>query len=522
MIHPYSYYPGRAAQWWPNKIAFIEGETKVTYSEFDSRISKIANTLIDLGVKKGDRVAVIHQNNISFIESICGAARAGAVIVPLLGILTEKDHVYMASDAEAYVVISSGKETDGRAAALKDKCDSVKHIITHTMSSGTIKYQDILDSTSTKNPKIYGSEDDIAQIIYTSGTTGKPKGVVHTYSSTQSAMSAWVHLTHMTNEDVTLLSLPLSHFGARLMDSGWCVGATGVIIPKPDPQLSMEAIEKHKVTIMILIPTILAMILDHPDIHKYDLSSLRFILYAAAPASATLVRKATQKFGPILHTGWGQTEAYGLNTHLTPREHEEALRSAEWRLISCGREAATDVQVRILDDKGNDVEPGEPGEACIRAPWQAKGYWNLPELTAKTFKNGWLHTRDILKCDKDGYYYVVDRKDDMIISGGYNIYPREVEEVLYSHDAVLECAVVGVPDPKWGEAVKAVVVCREGMKLTEEELIQLCKERLAPYKVPKTIDFVESLPKTSVGKIFRKGVKERYWREKDRFVAGPE
>ena len=522
MIHPYSYYPGRAAWLWPEKAAFIEGEDQITYREFDKQISQMANALLELGIKKGERVAVVQQNTIPFAVSVCGIARAGAVFVPLLGILTEKDHVYMVSDSGARVVISTGEATDERALAINAECQSVEQVITHSGIEKSKNYNDILSDYSIKAPVVRGVENDLAQIIYTSGTTGKPKGVMHSYSSTQAAMFAWVNLSQMNNNDINLLSLPLSHFGARVMDSGWCVGTTGVIIPAAEPMLIMEAIQKHKAGIMLLVPTLLTTILNHPEIDQYDLSHLRFILYAAAPASAALVEKSTKRFGPVLHTGWGQSEAYGLNTHLSPREHEEAVRSANWRLISCGRESATGVQIRLIDEQGEDVKPGEIGQACIKADWQAIGYWNLPELTAESFVNGWFHTGDMLRYDPDGYYYVVDRKNDLIISGGYNIYPREIEEVLYSDESVLECAVIGVPDSKWGEAVKATVVIKDGMDTNEEELIALCKDKLASYKAPKSIDFLDEIPKTSFGKISRKDVKKSYWKDKDRQIGGAE
>ncbi|MDP6708081.1 MAG: AMP-binding protein [Alphaproteobacteria bacterium] len=517
MQHPYSYYPGRAASWSPEKTALIEGEKRRTYAEFDARIGRTANALAAMGVEKGDRVAVLHQNNITFIEQVCGAARAGAVFVPLLGILPETDHAYMVADSGARVVLSSGPETDDRAQALQRLCPAVEHIVVETGERGR---EALLAGASAEAGIVEGHGGDLAQILYTSGTTGEPKGVMHSYASTQAAMSAWVHLIGMTADDVNLLSLPISHFGARVMDSAWCVGATGVLIPGPDPKLSMAAIQEHRVSNMLLIPTILAMLLDHPEVDDHDLSSLRFLLYAAAPAAASLVRRATEKFGPVLHTGWGQTEAYVINTHLTPAEHEAALRGAEGRLISCGREAATNVQLRLVDEDDNPVPPGAVGEACIQAPWQAVGYWNRPELTAERFAGGWLHTRDLLRRDEDGYYYVVDRKDDMIISGGYNVYPREVEEVLYTSEAVLECAVVSVPDDKWGEAVKAVVALRPGAAADAAELTALCKAGLAAFKVPKSIDFVEALPKTSVGKISRRETKARYWADQDRQIGG--
>lgn len=522
MIHPYSYYPGRSAQWWPDKIALIEGEKKITYGELDERISRLANGLARLGVKKGDRVAVLHWNSIRFVEAVCAVARRGAAFIPMLAILTEKDHAYMIADSGSRVVINAAELQAERAIKFKKGLPGVDQVISVQPDDGVLDFEEVLSSGGKEASVVYGRAEDLAQIIYTSGTTGKPKGVMHSYASTQAAMAAWVNMARMTREDINLLSLPMSHFGARLMDSAWMVGAAGVIIPVPDITRIMKAIHDQRCTIMTLIPTILQGILKHPDLERYSLSSLRMILYAGAPASETLVRRATEKFGPVLYTGFGQTEAYGLNTVMTPAEHEEALRSAPHRLISCGREGLADVQVRLVNEHDHDVPVGEVGEACIRAPWQAAGYWNIPELTAETFREGWLHTRDLLRKDKDGYFYVVDRKDDLIISGGYNVYPREIEEVLYSHDAVAECAVVGVPDPKWGEAVKAVVVLKPGEMASEEGLISLCKSRLAPFKPPKSVEFAEALPKTPIGKISRREVKKKYWGDGERMVSGAE
>jgi len=520
MIHPYSYYPGRAAQWGPDKIALIEGEKKISYGELDERISRLANGLSMLGVKKGDRVVVIHWNTFRFVESVCAVARLGAAFIPMLAILTEKDHAYMIADSGSRVVINVAELQAERATKFKKKLPGVDQVISVKPSDGVLDFEEVLSSGEKEAPVVYGRAENLAQIIYTSGTTGKPKGVMHSYASTQAAMAAWVNMAGMTNEDVNLLSLPMSHFGARLMDSAWMVGATGIIIPSPDITQIMKAIHDQRCTIMTLIPTILQGILDHPDLERYNLTSLRMIIYAGAPASETLVRRATQKFGPVLYTGYGQSEAYGLNTVMTPAEHEEALRSAPNHLISCGREGLVDVQVRLVNEQYQDVPVGEVGEACIRAPWQAVGYWNMPELTAETFREGWLHTRDMLRKDEDGYFYVVDRKDDMIISGGYNVYPRVVEEVLYSHGAVAECAVVGVPDPKWGEAVKAVVVLKPGKMAGEEELISLCKNRLAPFNVPKSVEFEEALLKTAFGKISRREIKKQYWGDSERMVGG--
>ncbi|MEK7364957.1 MAG: AMP-binding protein, partial [candidate division NC10 bacterium] len=369
MIHPYAYYLGRAARWYPEHVAVIEGESRLTYRELDARASALARALHSLGVRRGDRVAVLQANNHQFMEALAGSARTGAAFVPMLGILTEADHAYMLADCGARVLIAPAAALGARARALKERVRDLRHVIVVDGSDGTLDYEELLKTHAGEGPVVRGSETDLAQILYTSGTTGKPKGVVHTFASTQAAMFAWVAIAQRRPGDVGLLYTPMSHFAARLMDSGWVAGSTAVILQAPDPVQTFSAIARHRVTHLLAIPTLLQLFLGHPEIDRHDLSSLRFICYAAAPASSTLVRKAIERFGAILHTGWGGTEAYGLNTHMTPAEHQAAIEGHEERLLSCGREGSLGGRVRILDEKGQNVPVGEVGEACVRAPW---------------------------------------------------------------------------------------------------------------------------------------------------------
>ncbi len=512
MIHPYSYYPARAARWYPGNIAVIEGEKRLSYAELDARIGALARALVALGVEPGDRVAVLQANSHQFMVALCASARAGAAFVPMLGILSEDDHAYILEDSGAQVLIAPAAGLAERARALKGRQPALRQLIV-VDGDDEQDYERLLAAHAGEAPLVRGSEDDLAQILYTSGTTGKPKGVAHSYASTQAAIVGWVAMAGRQEGDVGLLYMPMSHFAARLMDSGWVTGSTAVILPAPDPLASFAAIAEHRVTHILAIPTLLQMFLDHPEIDNHDLSSLRFICYAAAPASSGLVRAASQRFGAILHTGWGGTEAYVLNTHMTPAEHLAAVEGHEQRLLSCGREGPLGGRVRILDEAGQDVAPGEVGEVCVRAPWMMARYWNLPDLTAETIVDGWLHFGDLGRWDDDGYMYLVDRKGDMIISGGMNVYPREVEEVLYQHPAVLEAAVFGVADKKWGEAVQAAVALRDGetAKATKaEDILAFAKQHLSAFKVPKGLEIVPVLAKTPVGKISRREVKASY------------
>jgi long-chain acyl-CoA synthetase len=305
------------------------------------------------------------------------------------------------------------------------------------------------------------------------------------------------------------------------MDSAWIGGAALVILREASPKAILDAIAAHGVTFMLCVPTVLRMILDDPAIGEARLNSLRAIVYAAAPAAPALVERAMARFGPVLYTGFGQTEAYGLNTFMGPAEHEEALRRDNARLASVGREYAN-AQIQIADADGVACAPGDVGEIWICAPWMTPGFWRRPELDAERLSGGWLRTGDLGRMGAGGYVYLADRKEDMIISGGYNVYPAEVEHALMVHEAIAECGVFSVPDEKWGEAVHAAVVLRPDRHATEDELIAFAKAKLAHFKVPKRIEFTEALPKTPVGKILRRSLREPYWKDQDREIHGPQ
>jgi len=264
------------------------------------------------------------------------------------------------------------------------------------------------------------------------------------------------------------------------------------------------------------------MLLDHPDAAETDLSSLRIVMYAAAPTSPALVRASLEQLGPVLYTGFGQTEAYGLNTFMGPDEHVAALEAGGDRLVSVGRECAAFAQVRICAEDGSEVERGEVGEICVCAPWATPGFWKRPELDRARLRDGWLRTGDLGRMDAEGYVFLADRMEDKIISGGYNVYPTEVEAALAEHPGVAECAAFGIPDPKWGEAVHAAVTLRADHSVSEEDLIDFCKEYLAKFKVPKGIDVLDELPKSPVGKILRRALREPFWKDHATGVHGAE
>jgi acyl-CoA synthetase (AMP-forming)/AMP-acid ligase II len=519
VIHPYSHYPARAARRWPDGVALIDGERRRTYRELDERATRLARTLVGLGLRPGERVAVVQENCIEYVETVIAIARAGGVLVPMLGALSEGEHAFMVRDAEARFVVALRPEAAPRARAA---AGGAATLLTHGKAEDTTDLATLADAESAHPLVIDRAASSLAQILYTSGTTGHPKGVTHSFASVAAAMGAWASAFRAGIEDRLLGQLALSHFGGRAMDTCWVVGATLVILSGPDPKAMLGAIAEHRVTMLLLIPTLLRMLLDHPDAEKADLSSLRVVLYAAAPAAPALVRRALQRLGPVLYTGFGQTEAYGLNTWMTPEEHLAALEAGGERLASVGRECAAFAQVRIRTEDGSDAAAGEVGEICVCAPWATPGFWKRPDLDRARLCDGWLHTGDLGRMDAEGYLYLADRKEDKIITGGFNVYPAEVEGELAEHPAVSECAVFAVPDPKWGEAIRAVVTLRPGATTTPDELIAFCKGRLARFKVPKAIDVVPELPKTAVGKILRRALREPYWKGEERNVHGAE
>jgi acyl-CoA synthetase (AMP-forming)/AMP-acid ligase II len=519
VIHPYAHYPARAARRWPERVALVDGQRRRTYRELDGRATRLARALAGLGLEPGERVAVVQENRIEYVETVVAIARAGGALVPLLGALTDAEHAFMVRDAEARFVVALGAAAIPRA---KEAAGDRARILALAAGEGATDLAALAEAGSSEPLAIDRPSGSLAQILYTSGTTGHPKGVTHSYASAAAAMGAWATAFALGPEDRLLGQLALSHFGGRAMDACWVAGATLVILPAADPKAMLGAIAEHRVTMILVIPTLLRMLLDHPDIAEGDLSSLRAVVYAAAPAAPSLVRRSLERLGPVLYTGFGQTEAYGLNTFMDPVEHVAALEAGGQRLTSVGRECAAFAQVRICAGDGREAAPGEVGEICVCAPWTTPGFWKRPKLDRERLRDGWLRTGDLGRMDAEGYVFLADRKEDKIITGGFNVYPAEVEAALSEHPSVAECAVFAIPDPKWGEAVRAAVTLRAGHAVEPDELVTYCKEQLARFKVPKAIDVVSELPKSGVGKILRRALREPWWKDQEREVHGAE
>jgi long-chain acyl-CoA synthetase len=484
--------------------------SRCTYGELNARVNKLANGLIQRGLGRGDRLGLLLPNGIQFIESFFASAKVGSALVALDSRLVGRELAYILNDAEAEALIV-GPEHFEIVQSIRSQLDAVKWIVcVGDAIAGELSYEELIAAHPATEPDRGVEETDLATLYYTSGTTGIPKGIMTTHRNLWAAMINTEVALPVTSEDITLHTSPLSHIAAVWPLLTHChTGGGNVIVERFDAKLVLEAIEREKVTTWNSVPTMIQRVLEYPDVQKYDLSSLNWVGYGASPMPVEVLKRAIATCGNRFAQVYGSTEAY-IVTLLPKEDHVvEGPEEKVKRLASCGRPIG-DCEVRIVGDDGRAADRGEVGEIVVRGDSVFSGYWRQPEETTKAVKQGWFSTGDLASMDEEGYVFITGRKKDLIISGGENISPREVEEVIYRHAAVSEVAVIGVPDEKWGEAVIAVVVLREGNTASSEEIISFCKDDLARFKAPKVVDFVDSLPKTPTGKLLRRALKERY------------
>jgi acyl-CoA synthetase (AMP-forming)/AMP-acid ligase II len=423
--------------------------------------------------------------------------------------LSIDEHEHMLRETGARLVIYDAELAE-RAEALAARVPGVKLLGLGSDRCGP----DLLvkaSSASSDDPLTPADPDDVLLTVFTSGTTGRLKAAEHTQATYAAVCNnTSTNLPDVGPDDVMLHAASLFHASGCFLLPYWMKGACSAVLERFEPAEFLNAIARWRATSIHVVPTMLVMLLAHPDIEKADMSSVRTIVYGASPMPLPVIKRALELWGPRFVQYYGQTEAPLFITRLDKQAHVGP--GAERRLLACGR-PSVDCEIRLIDDKGNDAAPGEQGEIALRAPFAMAGYFNAPDLNAATFvEGGWLRTRDVGRFDEDGYLYLVDRTSDMIITGGYNVYPREVEDALLAHPAVLECAVVGAPHEKWVEAVTAFVVLRSGKAASEDELIEFTRERLASYKVPKSVRFIEQIPKSAVGKILRRALRDPLWK----------
>lgn len=514
-------YITRAARRYPDQIAVSDANGQTTYKMFEERTNRLAQGLLSLGLHPGDRVAVQSWNRSEIVELEVACYKAGLVKVPVNARLARAEVLHVLNNAEPSAIVA-GPEHAAELASIQAETPGLKHLICMgTPPEGKISYETLLAESTPEFPDIEVEPDDVAVLHYSSGTTGKLKAIMQTFGNRLAVIRKALMRSHQdgfSNQTILVHVGPITHASGMLLMPILYVGGTNLILGRFDVEELLATIEREKATHVMMVPTMINMILSHPAGRKYDLSSLRGVLYGASPISVARIKEAVEFFGPILTQGYGMGESTSMTTCLTVEDHIEAIESGnDRRLTSCGR-PIYDTIVRVVKEDAKDVAPGEVGEIIIQGSDVMKGYYKEPELTAETLKNGWLYTRDMATVDEQGFIYLVDRKSDMVICGGFNVYPTEVEQVLYAHPDVYEACVFGVPDEEWGEAIMAVCVLKEGCCCCDQDIVEYCKANLAGYKKPKHVEIVKELPKNPNGKVVRRKVAEKYWAGKERRV----
>ena len=422
------------------------------------------------------------------------------------------DHLYMCDDAEIHTLVVDRSAAE-RASDLRDRAATVKNVFSLGPSSeaeDVITLAEQADTTSLKSDAV---ESDICWLIYTGGTTGRPKGVMDTHRAMTGMALTALAAYEFPREVRYLAASPITHAAGMQVVPTLLRGGTVHLHDTFDPEKYLRTIESERISLCFGVPSMVYALLDHPDLERTDLSSLETFLYAASPMAPARLADGLERIGPVFTQYYAQTECPAA-TVLAQRHHDPSIPG---RLSSCGQPVAT-MRLALLDEDRNPVATGDTGEICLQGPCTMDGYWNQPELTAETIIDGWVHTGDMATRDENGFLTIVDRKKDMIVSGGFNVFHREIEDVLTTHAAVAGAAVIGVPDDKWGEAVTALVVIRPGQEVSPAELIALVRERKGPIATPKTVEFIEMIPLTPVGKADKRALRARYWGDEQRSV----
>jgi fatty-acyl-CoA synthase len=485
----------------------------LSYAQLEQRIWQIARVLRDAGLKPGDGVAQLAANRVDTFATMAAVLGNGMRYTPLHPMGSLEDQLFILEDAEISALVIDVPYFAERGAELNAGADERLQLYTLGPSDiGT----DLPALAEQAEPEVLNElpgYEDIAWVTYTGGTTGKPKGVIMTQGSMAAksliSMAEW----QWPQEIRYLASSPISHAAGFLLIPTFLNGGKVYLTAGFNPDQVLDLVEKERVNTLFLVPTMIYVLMDHPRTREADLSSIESIIYASAPMSPTRLKEALELFGPVMMQCYGQTECI----HLTMMRKEEHRLDKPERLASCGKPPAG-IRMALLDGEGSEVARGEIGEVCIRSQAVMRGYWKRPEQTAETLEGGWLHTGDLAYQDEEGFYYLVDRAKDMIISGGFNVYPKEVEDVLTAHPGVAMAAVIGVPDEKWGEKVVAVVVPRPGENVDATTLVELVKDKKGAIQAPKQVDFVEGLPQTALGKTDKKALRKQYWGDSDRMV----
>ncbi len=508
----------RNARNFPNDVGLIFGDKKFTWKELDFRAKTFANALFDLGLERGDRVAIYAKNSNQWVEALFGLAQVGLISVTVNYRLTANEVAFIVENSGAKVIICDDS-TEQNAREVKENVECLEQVINSEFFENLIENSRFqipnskLERGANLESEIWNLEyKDAVMLLYTSGTTGFPKGAVYSHGSLLVGMLVHVHAIGSRQTHRVMLPSPL--YSAAGIAGIYCAVYVGsqISLINYDVEMACATIERDRITFTNLVPTTIQMLLASEISQKYDLSSLEVLLYGGSPMPENVLREAMERFPKCgFRQTFATTETGCAGTVLEPSEHHLALESFEKKhlLQSCGR-AQTNVDVRIVDEDWNFLPANEVGEIAIRTEANMLGYWNNEAATAKVLKDNWLRTGDMARMDADGYLYLVDRKNDMIVSGALNVYPSEVERILQEHESVFEVVIIGVSSEKWGEEVKAIVVLKEGFEATEKEIIEFCEGKLAGFKKPKTVEFIDKLPRNLTGKILKKELRERF------------
>ena len=512
----------KTARAYPDRDAIIFGAKRWTYAEFEARVNQLANGLIGLGLQPGSHVALLMYNCPQMMEALFACFKAGCAVVPINFRLHANEYSYIIDHSEAEVLVTS-PEFSGVIAEMVADIPRCRHLVSlDPTAAGHLFFDELVDRQPPSFSDHEAMPDDVAWLFYTSGTTGRSKGAMLTHRNLMAmTMSFYTGMCPgFSNREAVLHAAPLSHGSGLYALPNVGMAATNVILEVRsfDAAVVLRSIEEHAITNMFVAPTMLKLLVDDPQLSSCDLTSMRSFIYGGGPMMVDDLNKAMERLGNRLVQLYGQGESPMTITFLSHDDHVLNGDDKQTRRLASAGKPHPNLEVRIVDEDDGDVASGAMGEIVTRSDLVMKGYWRDEEATATGLKNGWLHTGDMGYLDDGGYLFLMDRSKDMIISGGENIYPREIEEVISAMPGVREVAVIGIPDPKWGEAVHAVVALVPGAELSDDEIIGFCRDNIASYKKPKSVEFVDELPKNNYGKIVKKDLRARHWKGKDRKV----
>lgn len=505
-----------------NKLGLVFEDVRLNWSEVNARCCRFAHALRKLGVERGDRVGIFARNSHQWVEASFAIAKLGAVVVTVNNRLSAPEVAYILENSGATALIVARPELFTARRAM-EQVPACQLLIGIDVGDNTLlDYESLLIGQPDHEPALDCPlrYDDPSMLLYTSGTTGFPKGATYTHGSTLIGMFVHVHAIGSRGSHRVLLPSPLySAAGTAGIYCAVYVGSTSVIV-NFDAEKVLGILQRERITFTNLVPTTIQRLLTREDFEQYDLSALETLLYGGSPIPVPVLREAKRKLPHCrFRQTFASTETGTAGTVLEPADHELALATPayEHRLLSCGK-PQVNVEVAIFDSEGCPAAPGVIGEIGVRTEANIAGFWGNPQATAEAIRDGWVYTGDMARKDEDGYFYLVDRKKDLIVTGAFNVYPSEVERVLQAHPSIFEVAVIGVPSAEWGEAIKAVVVVKPGMTLDVQELIAWCDGKIAGYKKPKSVDFVATLPRNPTGKVLHRQLREPYWKDQARNI----